>query len=219
MLPPSQCLGVQLAGSNIPRGVLGKVVMIKQDMQEGRARAIENSARLFEDAKLLIEHSRFAGAFKVAVLGLEEIGRVILDTWDAVEPLPKPKVRRTAHELKKMAVGSVMLATFAIREFGLPVGEITDELIEQVGPVYQNSWEGQLLGSVGFSVLEQTTPAGLTGEFSHAELDSALLSREDVESVFEVAKHILDLLLDGNAMQAGLGIYNTAVQSYTTFRN
>jgi AbiV family abortive infection protein len=193
--------------------------MIKQDMQEGRARAIENSARLFEDAKLLIEHSRFAGAFKVAVLGLEEIGRVILDTWNAVEPLPKPKVRRTAHELKKMAVGSVLLASFAIREFGLPVGEISDELIEQVGSVFQDSWEGQLLESIGFSVLEQTKPAGLNRESSYADLDSGLLSREDAECVFEIAKFLLDLLLDGNAMQAGLGIYNTAVQSYTTFRN
>jgi AbiV family abortive infection protein len=193
--------------------------MIKQDMQEGRARAIENSARLFEDAKLLIEHSRFAGAFKVAVLGLEEIGRVILDTWNTVEPLPKPKVRRTAHELKKMAVGSVLLASFAIREFGLPVGEISDELIEQVGSVFQDSWEGQLLESIGFSVLEQTKPAGLNRESSYADLDSGLLSREDAECVFEIAKFLLDLLLDGNAMQAGLGIYNTAVQSYTTFRN
>jgi len=193
--------------------------MVKQDMQNGRARTIANSARLFEDAKLLIEHSRFVGAFRVAVLGLEEVGQVILDTWNAVTPLPIPKVRRTTLELRKMALGSVLLATFVTREFGLPIGDISNELIAQVGPAFQDSWEGRLLENIGFGLLEHTNPTGLHREPSPAELDSDLISRDDVESIFAMANHILDLLLDGQAMQTGFAIYNMALQSYTTFRS
>ena len=37
---------------------------------------IANSARLLGDAKLLADHGRFASAFALAVLGIEEIGKV-----------------------------------------------------------------------------------------------------------------------------------------------
>jgi hypothetical protein len=182
--------------------------MTKNDMQEGRARAIANSARLFEDAKLLIEHSRFASAFTIAVRGLEEIGKVILDTWNAIEPLPVPKTRSNAHDLKKMAVGSVFLGTFAMRQFGLPLDDISNDLIAQVGPVFRDSWEGRVLGMIGFRVPEPTYRADLSREPPPAEVDPSLMSRKDVETVFAMAKILLDLLLDGKAMHTGLLIYN-----------
>jgi AbiV family abortive infection protein len=46
-----------------------------------RTLIMTNAARLLGDAKLLADHNRFASAFALAVLGVEEIGKVILDIW------------------------------------------------------------------------------------------------------------------------------------------
>jgi hypothetical protein len=73
-----------------------------------------NAARLLADAKLLANHTRFASAFALAVLGVEEIGKVILDIWETAEPLPTPKIRKSSHLRKQSAVGSVLLASFAL---------------------------------------------------------------------------------------------------------
>jgi len=40
------------------------------------------------------------------VLGLEEMGKVILDIWASDEPLSKPVIRRTAHVRKQAAIGA-----------------------------------------------------------------------------------------------------------------
>lgn len=206
----------QLCGLRDSPPTMGMAGM--QDRQEERARAIADSALLFEDARLLVQHSRYASAFRVAILGLEEIGKVILDAWEAVEPLPKPRVRRTSHERKQAAVGSVLLAAFAMREFGLPVGEISDELIEEVGPIFEQSREGRFLRYIGFEMLG-TKHVGLFRDPSQANPDGRLPSLEDVESIFDIAKFILDLLLDGDVMQKGLAIYIAILNSYTAFRD
>ena len=54
---------------------------------------IANSARLLGDAKLQAEHARFASAFALAVLGVEEIGKVILEIWGK---LPRPYAKMMA---------------------------------------------------------------------------------------------------------------------------
>ena len=119
---------------------------------------IANSARLLGDAKLLADHGRFASAFALAVLGIEEIGKVILDIWGNVEPLSKPVVRRSAHVRKQAAVGSLLLASFAVKEFGDLDAEvtITDELVERVRAALQSSSEGKFLAHAESGVLEKT---------------------------------------------------------------
>jgi hypothetical protein len=52
------------------------------------------------------------------VLGLEEIGKVVLELWTQAGPLSKPIERRTSHVRKQAAVGSLLLASFAVNEFG-----------------------------------------------------------------------------------------------------
>ena len=47
---------------------------------------VANTARLLSDAKLLNEHGRYASAFALAALAMEEIGKVILKLWDVSEP-------------------------------------------------------------------------------------------------------------------------------------
>ena len=198
---------------------VGMANVITEGRHEELARVIASGTRLFEDAKLLVEHSRFAGACKIAILGLEEIGRAILETWDAVEPLPKPKLQRTAQEHRQAAVGSTLLAAFAIKEFGLPVGEISDELIRTIGRAFQHSREARFLRSIGFGMLEKTRQVGPYRDPAHDEPEPRLHSREDVECIFEMAKCVLDSFMDGNAMLTALAIYNATLQSCTALRN
>lgn len=124
---------------------------------------IANSARLLADAKLLADHGRFASAFALALLGVEEIGKVILDLWGNAEPLSKPIVRRKAHVRKQAAVGSLLLASFAVQEFGDLDAEVTvtDEVIERVNAALQSSSEGQFLAHAESGVLEKTKHVGL----------------------------------------------------------
>src|SRR5258705_10391873 len=68
---------------------------------------MQNAARLLADAKLLADHARFASAFALAVLGVEEIGKVILNVWASAEQFSKPVIRRTPHVRKQAAVGSL----------------------------------------------------------------------------------------------------------------
>jgi len=70
-----------------------------------QTRIIENAARLLSDAQFLADSSRYASAFALAVLGVEEIGKAILKAWSAIEPLPKTKVWRSLHLEKQTAVG------------------------------------------------------------------------------------------------------------------
>ena len=45
------------------------------------ARIVDNAKRLLGDAELLDDNGRYASAFALAVLSLEEIGKVILGRW------------------------------------------------------------------------------------------------------------------------------------------
>jgi AbiV family abortive infection protein len=47
-------------------------------MSDRRTEIVANAARLLGDAKLLSDNGRFASAFALAVLGLEELGKVVL---------------------------------------------------------------------------------------------------------------------------------------------
>jgi AbiV family abortive infection protein len=113
-----------------------------------RTAVIANAARLLQDAKLLVDHTRFASAFALAVLGVEEIGKVILDIWGSAAPLSKPVVRRSAHIRKQSAVSSLLLASFAVREFGTVVDHANEELVQRVAEAFRLSREGQLMSQV-----------------------------------------------------------------------
>jgi len=92
-----------------------------------------------QDATFLVDHTRFASAFALAVLGVEEIGKVILDIWGSAAPLSKPVVRRTAHIRKQAAVSSLLLGSFAVKEFGTAVDDANEELVERVAEAFRLS--------------------------------------------------------------------------------
>ena len=124
---------------------------------------VENAARLLRDAKLLADHERFASAFALAVIALEEIGKVILNIWGRAKPLSKPIVRRSAHLRKQAAVGSLLVASFAVDKFGDLDAEvpITDDLVERVAKAFFDSPEGKFLAHTQSGVIEKTKHIGI----------------------------------------------------------
>lgn len=178
---------------------------------DGHTMIIANAARLLGDAKLLADHARFASAFALAVLGVEEIGKVILDIWGSVKPLSKS--RRTAHIRKQAAVGSLLLASFAIKEFGdlETEGAITDELVERVSKAFQTSAEGRFLAHTQNGVLEKTKHVGIYRDdwLSALSLHADQFERSDVTSIFEKARHAIAAIGDRRIMHTGRAIYET----------
>jgi hypothetical protein len=85
---------------------------------------LSNATRLLNDARLLVDHRRFASAFALAVLGVEEIGKVLLDGWKADKPLAKPKGSSTLHIQKQTAVSSLLLGALAVRTY--PEGSVVE---------------------------------------------------------------------------------------------
>ncbi len=175
---------------------------------------IENAARLLRDAKLLVDHKRFACAFALAVLGVEEIGKVVLDIWERGGPLSKAIVRRTVHIRKQAAVGSLMLASFAVEKFGAIDAEvpITEDLLKRVSEAFQDSREGQFLAHVQGGILEKTKHIGIYRDdwLTAASLHADQFNEMDVISMFETARRAISVVGDERIMRTGRAIYETS---------
>ena len=74
---------------------------------------VANAARLLKDAKLLVDNERCASAFALAVLALEEIGKVILDLWGTEAQTAKGRPALSSHKKKQTAVSALLLANHA----------------------------------------------------------------------------------------------------------
>ena len=72
------------------------------------SRIRSNATRLLRDAKLLSDNERHASAYALAVLGLEEIGKVILRRWDLSK-------FSSGHVHKQVAVSSLLMADAVMR--------------------------------------------------------------------------------------------------------
>jgi hypothetical protein len=78
------------------------------DPKDDLSRIKSNAARLLRDAKLLSDNERYASAFALAVLGLEEIGKVILRLWGLSK-------YSSGHVYKQVAVSSLVMADAVMR--------------------------------------------------------------------------------------------------------
>jgi AbiV family abortive infection protein len=176
-----------------------------------RTAVIANSARLLQDATLLVEHTRFASAFALAVLGVEEIGKVILDIWGSTAPLSKPVVRRSAHVRKQAAVSSLLLASFAVREFGTVVDDANEELVQRVAAAFSLSREGQFVSHVHGGALEKTKQLGLYRDdwLTDASLHADQFNDADVKAIFSIARRAIEVVDDARIMRTGRAIYET----------
>jgi AbiV family abortive infection protein len=102
---------------------------------------LANAGRLRDDAQFLLDNSRFASAYALAVLSVEEIGRVVLSVWGIGDQL--------SHLHKQAAVCSVLVALYAMKQFPDvftgKVAQIPDDMIETITQAFNDSDEGKLL--------------------------------------------------------------------------
>jgi AbiV family abortive infection protein len=113
----------------------------------------KNAERLFLDAQLLLDNGRYASAFVLALLCLEEIGKIILNQWRLSGEFCEVKRSSTFHLDKQAAVASVLFADYAIDKYGSRVRDeggsnelyelITRELLDS------DAWRFNVLVNMG----------------------------------------------------------------------
>ena len=133
---------------------------------------IANAARLLKDAKLLVDHERYASAFALSVLALEEIGKVVLDLWGRPEAPPKVNKlnkRPSAHVKKQAAVSSLLLTESVTKELGevMTSGVADDVLIERVARFMHESDSGRFHWLVGIGAVDKTKQGTFNSEVQH----------------------------------------------------
>jgi AbiV family abortive infection protein len=122
------------------------------------SRIKRNAKRLLRDAKLLSDNKRYASAFALAVLGLEEIGKSILRQWNLSN-------YSFGHHNKQLAISSLLVVDAVIREFQKPrrgmidpaeFGQpLSDTALERIIKAAMESEAGRFSQSVDAKALEK----------------------------------------------------------------
>jgi AbiV family abortive infection protein len=119
-----------------------------------------NATRLLNDARLLVDHHRYASAFALAVLGVEEIGKALIKDWEVNKPLAKSKEWQSLHVRKQTAVASLLLGALTVRMFPSGVdGKTLD--VDAVTKTFNESDEGHLFALIRDNNLERRKQGAL----------------------------------------------------------
>ena len=171
-------------------------------------KVISNAKRLLRDAVLLKDHERYASAYALAILGLEEIGKVILKRWG------EPDKERRWHLNKQMAVAALVLMDDVrrrIREETSDPSQLTPDVFERVAMAAMEGETGQFSATVRSKLLDGWKQFALynDGEFADAGLQSDQVTLADVEFMFKAFWTALNLISDGPAMELAKGHFFT----------
>lgn len=177
-----------------------------------RAKAVvENAARLLSDAKLLLDNGRTASAFALAVLGVEEIGKIILTLWNASAPLPARMSQNSSHRRKQAAVAALLLGVKVIQEVADSAIDdpISEELVGRVARALHSSEHGWFSAAVAMGALDKTKQLALYRDewFEAAGLHPEQFDQTDVLSLFDKARAAMAVLSDAKHMRVGRAIY------------
>ena len=183
----------------------------------GQTAIVANAARLLKDAKLLIDHERYASAFALSVLALEEIGKVVLELWGKPEPSPKPSGRPSAHVRKQAAVSSLLLAQRVAKDLGeeITVGPVTKDLVERVARFIYESEDGRFHRLVGMGAVDRTKQVALYRDdwFGTAGLIAEQFHGSDAATVLERCRLAVTAVGDLKMMRVGRTIYEVGLKS------
>jgi AbiV family abortive infection protein len=92
--------------------------------REARTAIVGNARRLLTDAEILLRDERYPTALAIAILTVEEVGKVYLEKWQ-----PEKK-SRTYHSQKQSILGSFYLAVAAddaLREWTTKMVDLPDD--------------------------------------------------------------------------------------------
>jgi AbiV family abortive infection protein len=169
-----------------------------------------NATRLLDDARLLVNHQRYASAFALAVLAVEEIGKVLLKGWHSEGPLAKPKERSSAHVKKQTAVASLLLGAMLVRTF--PNGVDWQRLnLDALTNAFNESEEGRFFQLIRESDLEKRKQNAL-----YQDDDLLVAIEEDfaemhVGAIFKIAGDAQAALANRAARAGARAFYETTL--------
>jgi hypothetical protein len=87
---------------------------VPYDRDEIGEQILENANRLIEDAEILFSHDRFASAFGLAVLSLEEVGKLLLRLWASDPLMIREKRKYGYHRVKQNVVACLYMANRSV---------------------------------------------------------------------------------------------------------
>jgi AbiV family abortive infection protein len=173
-------------------------------------RVAANAARLLLDAELLAENSRCASAFALAVLAMEEVGKLVLTRWSKSAPLANGR-RLTFHIRKQTAVAHLLAAPMIIDEIRKNNFKTSDgeAAVEKLAKTIYESGEGRWMRHADLGVLERIKHLSLYSDLQFEELglgpedfDSA-----DVNRMRDRVTRAMALLTNGLAMTIARATY------------
>jgi AbiV family abortive infection protein len=166
-----------------------------------------NAIRLLNDASLLVDNHRYASAFALAVLGVEEIGKALLNVWEAEEPLTKTKAWQSPHIRKQTAVSSLLVGALAVRTFPQDAAmDFANLDFNGLTKVFNESAEGQLFQVIQNGELDKRKQNALYQDdwITSVEDDFAELH---VNSIIKIAGAAWDALDDSFTRRVGRAFY------------
>ena len=187
-----------------------------------RTKIIANSTRLIRDAKFLSDSDRCASAFALAVLGLEEIGKVILDIWSE-QGVQADDRRLSAHLRKQTAVASLLLAVKGVAEIlkSSPDRPVTEEFKNEVAKVLFESQDGQFSEVVRLGALDKTKQAAFYHDdwLDEIGIHPDQFQRSDVQSLFDKSRSAVSAMANRDYMRVGKAIYLAQIPFLTGKRD
>jgi AbiV family abortive infection protein len=173
---------------------------------EKNARVVLNANRLLDDAKLLSDHERHASAFALAILGLEEIGKVILRLWDLSD-------HASGHLHKQLAVSSLLFADALFRETQRQAGRgmvlpstprgVSPDVLELQFKTALESEAGRFSQVVDAKAIEKLKQFALyyDGVLEDAGFDPDKFGRASVERLFKMCSRARSAIEDDETVQ------------------
>ncbi|TQF30905.1 AbiV family abortive infection protein [Bradyrhizobium sp. UNPA324] len=167
------------------------------------------ATRLLDDARLLVDRRRYASAFALAVLGMEEIGKVLLTSWEAEQPLAKAKKRYSQHILKQAAVANLLAGALLARTF--PHGVDWKMLdTNALTEAFNDSDEGRLLVLIREGHLDRRKQESLYQDDLITAVEDEFAELH-VGGIFDIARHAQEALASPFNRAAARAFYEATV--------
>jgi AbiV family abortive infection protein len=172
---------------------------------------VGNAARLFRDADLLLDHGRYASAFALALLGVEEIGKALLKWWEEERPLPKPRRSESDHIQKQTAVASLLTGALLVRMSPKPLDPNTVDAAAVI-KAFSESEEGLAFAAIRVGDLEKRKQNALYQDDDMLTAVEDDFAKVNVGSLFRIASEAQEALANRYALDAGRAFYESVLK-------
>jgi AbiV family abortive infection protein len=178
------------------------------ELEHYDAGLVANFIRLLRDAELLRDHRRFASAYALAMIGLEEIAKIILTTWVREYPMMKLNLRRNQHLTKQAALTSLLLAEAISPSFDLIMAEKPEVSAAEFVRRWSESGDQDLLWRAHQEDLQKSKHLALYHDVSEgSSIRSDQFTHKEVDELFTYARRAVLLTADHRTMVLALAVF------------